>query len=157
MGSWLKTQYKLTTWRCKTLKIARTLRVLFPTSTNICKENTCSYLIVGESLLTRDIPDHKLNNAIKDKSYKPRSELWSSLSFKNLRNRRESKLEQRRRPMIPSVMRTYDKGVKAGQPEQWLWISFLSEWQVCYNLQKKDLNFLLNISKYVITNSGLLD
>lgn len=121
MESWLKTQYKLTTRRYKTLRIPKKLKY-FLNGPSYYNENSDSCLITSEPQSHNIVEqDHTYLKSPKiTSSDKPQPQLWRSFSLQSLRSRRESKKEQRRRPMIPPVMKTYDKGVKIGQPEQWL-------------------------------------
>ncbi|KAL3282868.1 hypothetical protein HHI36_006027 [Cryptolaemus montrouzieri] len=124
MDTWLKTQCKLMiSRRYQTLRIPKKLKNLLSGTDD--SENACTYLITEEA---RPVPlikreennNHSMHKNTNSKRDKPLPKLWRTLSLQNMRNRKEAKIEERRRPMIPPVLKTYDKGVKMGQPQQWL-------------------------------------
>ncbi|KAK9888370.1 hypothetical protein WA026_000623 [Henosepilachna vigintioctopunctata] len=116
MDIWFKTQYKLTR-RYQTLKIPKKLKILLST-TNNCDES--SQLIFEEPIEIRFSNREDRQKCANNDEIKENPKLWRSLSLQNFKNRKQAKIEERKKPIIPSVLKTYDKGVKMGQSQQWL-------------------------------------
>lgn len=135
MKQWLKNQYDIYTYRSYPLNLSTTIKSLFKTKeqeydnqrNNLIGENNC--IVMRPTVTVTEKCDKKgrlHNNRKSEKSRNNNDELtehiWRRLSLQSYRKKKQQKQEEKSKPIIAAVLRTYDKrGVpKEGSSADWL-------------------------------------
>ncbi|RZB38977.1 hypothetical protein BDFB_002381 [Asbolus verrucosus] len=98
MESWIKKQYNFYNYRSQSFRASVTLKSLF-IGNNWAKNETDPFL-TGE--------DEK------------EEKIWRRFSLQSFRKRKEKKQEEKSKPVLPAVLRTYDKQKQLTNRSCWL-------------------------------------
>ncbi|CAH1368947.1 hypothetical protein MTP99_010442 [Tenebrio molitor] len=97
MESWIRSQCSFRNYRSHSFKLSQTLKSLF----------TGRKIIQNES-----DPFIKCDDEVKKDDNKGEEKIWRRLSLQSFRKRREKKQEDKNKPILPEVLKTYDKQKK---------------------------------------------
>lgn len=121
MENWLRSQCDIYNYRVHTFKLSSTIKSLFKTRETE-KDNLRNCLIEeNNNSVTRNTTPKKSKN--KEKSHGTSEKIssrnseegsdnpiWRRLSLQSYRKRRQQRQEEKSKPVIPAVLRTYDIG-----------------------------------------------
>ncbi|CAG9863329.1 unnamed protein product [Phyllotreta striolata] len=110
MEQWFKSQYDVFYYRNKSLKITSTLKTLFYSNNSDLRNGLIedSHVVVSSSD-NRKTSDNASGKKKKTGEGGKEETIWRRMSWQSYRKRKQKREEEKTKPVIAAVLRTYDK------------------------------------------------